>query len=114
MHNRERVSEPDEDILNRDITPALFVLETVYRGARRVVADGVAFPPPNENVVVCWRNGSIELIDTVDAMYEKFGRQPRVMWWHDEDTLAEVEPQEFMDAFKRNESEPESDTVAEV
>ena len=94
MNNREQTTEPDLDQLNVDGEPAIFVLETVYKGKRRTVADGVAFPHPNEQVVVNWRgSSSIELIDSVESLYEKYGDSPRVMWKHNEDILTEIEPE---------------------
>lgn len=76
-----------------DRRPALFVLETVYQGKTHVVADGVAFHPPCEQVVINWRStASTELLDSVEQLYAKYGAEPRVMWWHSEDVLTEVEP----------------------
>lgn len=97
MHDRER-DRTRPDISNvPEYEPALFVLETTYRGERHIVAQGVAFTDP-EQVVINWRgNSSIELIDSVDALYEKFGSQPRVMWVHrDADVLTEAEPDELI------------------
>ncbi len=101
MHNRERTVEADVALLERDIEPATFVLETVYRGERRSIADGVAFPPPNERVVLCWRAaGSVEVIESVEKLYEKFGDSPRVMWRHSSGILSEAEPQSFIDSYQ--------------
>lgn len=97
MHDRERQRE-EPDISNVPANqPALFVLETVYKGERQVVAQGVAFTDP-EQVVINWRgNSSVELIDSVDDLYKKFGTQPRVMWVHrDTDMLTEAEPDELV------------------
>ena len=97
MHDRERQRQ-EPDITNiPENQPALFILETVYKGERQVVAQGVAFTDP-EQVVINWRgNSSVELIDTVDDLYSKFGTQPRVMWVHrDTDMLTEAEPDELI------------------
>ena len=105
MHDRERErSEPD---ISRepDTEPALFVLETIYRGETHIVAQGVAFTDP-EQVVINWRgNSSTELIDTVDELYDKFGSSPRVMWLHDSGQLTEVEPDELVNGGATDTSE---------
>jgi hypothetical protein len=97
MNDRERRTEPDEEQLDVDGEPAIFILETVYKGSRRTIADGVAFPHPNERVIINWRGSdSIELIDTVEALYEKYGDSPRVMWKHNEELFTEVEPEKVV------------------
>jgi hypothetical protein len=101
MHNREQTVEADVSLLEQEIEPATFVLETVYKGERRIIADGVAFPPPNEMVVVSWRaSGSTELIPSVESLYERFGDAPRVMWHHSSGILTESEPQAFIDSYQ--------------
>lgn len=92
MHNREADEQPDVSREPVDV-PALFTLEAVYKGQRRVVAEGTAFLDP-EQVVLNWRSSSaVEVIDSVDELYEKVGGHPRIMWRHDdEDILTEVEP----------------------
>ncbi len=101
MHDRERTVEADVSLLEADVEPATFILETVYKGKRRAIADGIAFAPPNENVVVCWRSsGSVEIIPSVESMYERFGDQPRVMWRHSSGILTEAEPQAFIDSYQ--------------
>lgn len=102
MHDRE-TKRTEPDISNAPTEqPALFVLETTYKGERHVVAQGVAFTDP-EQVVINWRgNSSVELIDSVDALYQKFGTQPRVMWVHrDADVVTEAEPDELISAHLR-------------
>lgn len=90
MHDQENRPE----VLYEDTCePATFVLETIYKGEPRVVADGVAFPHPHERVVVNWRTTkSVEVLDDVGALYDKFGHDPRVMWWHNREILTEAEP----------------------
>ena len=97
MHDREQ-KRVRPDISNvPEHKPALFILETTYKGKRHVIAQGVAFTDP-EQVVINWRgNSSVELIDSVDDLYKKFGTQPRVMWVHrDTDMLTEAEPDELL------------------
>lgn len=97
MHDRE-TSRTEPDITNEPQNPpAIFVMETTYRGERHVVAQGVAFTDP-EQVVINWRgNSSVELIASVDALYRKFGQHPRIMWVHREmDMLTEAEPDELV------------------
>lgn len=96
MHDRE--GDPTEPDISREpeTEPANFVLETVYKGERHVVAQGTAFTDP-EQVVINWRgNSSVELIDSVDELYDKFGSSPRVMWLHEDGRLTEVEPDELV------------------
>lgn len=101
MHDRETVPELDPSELEQDVEPSIFVLQTVYRGERQIVADGVAFPPPNERVVVNWRGSdSTELMDSVEALYERFGQSPQVMWRHSSGILTEAEPQELIDSYQ--------------
>jgi hypothetical protein len=97
MHDREQQSDgpdiPDEP----DVPPQRFVLETTYKGEKRIVAQGVAFTDPSQ-VVINWRSGSsVELVDTVAELYEKFGNQPRVLWHTDNGMLTEAEPDELLD-----------------
>lgn len=97
MHDREQDGAVNLADVQTESDPAVFVLETVYHGSYHVVADGVAFPPPHEQVVVNWRtNGSVELLADVEALYEQFGQMPRVMWRHSErpgeQILTEAEP----------------------
>lgn len=100
-NDREGVPELDPDRLNQDVEPAQFVLQTVYKGRRRTVADGVVFPPPNEQVVVNWRSStSTELLDTIEDLYERFGQTPQVMWRHSDGILTEAEPQELIDSYE--------------
>lgn len=92
MHDRERDRSAPDISADPETEPALFVLETMYRGDRHTVAQGVAFTDP-EQVVINWRgNSSVELVDSVDELYEKFGSQPRVMWLHETGVLTEAEP----------------------
>lgn len=101
MHNRESVPQLDPSELEQDVEPSLFVLQTVYRGERRTVADGVAFPPPNERIVINWRgDGTIEFMDSLDKLYERFGQAPQVMWRHSQDILTEAEPQDLIDCYQ--------------
>ena len=101
MHDRERFDSDEPQISTvPENVPALFVLETVHHGKRRVVAEGVAFTDP-EQVVINWRgSSSVELVDTVDELYRKFGNQPRVMWRHERETeetiFTEAEPDELL------------------
>lgn len=68
-----------------------FVLESAYGGEHHVVADGAAFP--TGRIVVEWRDESgTELIDTLESLYEKYGRDPRVMWLQEDGGYSEAEP----------------------
>ena len=101
MHNRERVPQLDPAALEQDVEPSLFVLQTVYKGERRTVADGVAFPPPNERVVINWRGDkSTVLMDDLESLYERFGTSPQVMWRHESGLLTEAEPQDLIDCYQ--------------
>lgn len=84
-------AEPPD--LDSGDAPAVFVLQTVYKGTRHTVADGVFFPPPAEQVVVNWYNtDSVELIGSVEALYERFGPAPNVLWRRSGEVLSEAEP----------------------
>lgn len=100
MHDRESVPELDPSALDQSVEPSLFVLQTVYKGEMRAVADGVAFPPPNERVVINWRDGGVELLDDLESLYERFGQSPQVMWRHSAGILTEAEPQDLIDAYQ--------------
>lgn len=96
MHSRESTDEPDVSREPASV-PALFTLETVYKGQRRVIAEGTAFLDP-EQVVINWRSSSsVEVIDSVDELYEKIGDHPRIMWRHDDEELVtESEPERVL------------------
>lgn len=100
MHDREAVPELDPAALEQDVEPSLFVLQTVYKGERRTVADGVAFPPPNEKVVINWRGEeTMTCIGSLETLYKRFGQSPQVMWRHSSGILTEAEPQELIDSY---------------
>jgi hypothetical protein len=98
MHDREREREHPDITKEPESKPANFVLETIYKGERHVVAQGTAFTDP-EQVVINWRgNSSVELIDSVDDLYAKFGNSPRVMWLHESGQLTEAEPDYLLES----------------
>lgn len=73
-----------------------FVLESSYGDDSTVVADGTVFP--SGRVAVDWRNESgTELILSLDVLYSKFGRDPRVLWKHEDGTFSEAEPASLTD-----------------
>lgn len=100
-NNRESVPQLESSALTVEVEPAQFVLQTVYKGSRETVADGVCFPPPNEQVVVNWRgSGSVELLNSIEDLYDRFGQSPQVMWRHSDGILTEAEPQDLIDSYQ--------------
>lgn len=77
--------------------PGLFVLQAEVNGDTQTVAHGVSFPEPSHRVVINWGTAeSLEVLDSVDSLYEKFGDEPAIRWY-DDDALTDT-PTETLEA----------------
>lgn len=75
----------------------VFVLASRFEGATRIVADGTLFP--SGMAVIDWRNSDgTEMIASLDALYEKYGDDPFVLWSQMDGTVSEAEPPQLIES----------------